>query len=251
MVHVTEALPTRVLVVDDEPAVLKVTAQLLKSLGYEPVTATSGAAALALVQSSSGTFLIAVLDVFLQDVPGPELAEQLRQRTPNIPVVYVSGQVGGVYLNTRHPGERWLPKPFSKSELAVAVQEALAASKKIVKKKAPILLLIDEDPVYLARMQVDFIDRGYRVYTGRDAIEACTMLPDVVGVVNALVINRRLVEPELLAQLTIQNSALVVIVLCTDALVAQPGTLPPGAKFVMRDSGSAELIESVASVLPA
>jgi CheY-like chemotaxis protein len=115
---------TRVLVVDDDPAVLGLVAGALSSEGYEvhAVPSPTQAAELATV---SPCFDLLVSDVNMPDVCGPELARQITQICPTIAIVLMSGDSAGQVL----PKSAWfISKPFMLTDLYSVVEKALASS---------------------------------------------------------------------------------------------------------------------------
>ncbi len=114
----------RVVVIDDEPAVAKMTAFALSSQGFATEFATSGPAGLKLVQDTLPDAV--VCDVRMPDLDGEQVVEQLRAdpRTQKIPVLFLSGQC--------HPGEithgdAFMQKPFHLKELAATVARLIAS----------------------------------------------------------------------------------------------------------------------------
>jgi CheY-like chemotaxis protein len=85
------ASPLRILVVDDEPAVLKVTARLVTFLGYEAVAHTDPLEALTAFSRNPAQFAAALLDVMTPGLSGPDLARRLRELSPNLPVLMATG----------------------------------------------------------------------------------------------------------------------------------------------------------------
>lgn len=81
--------PGEVLVVDDEPAVRDMLADVLTELGWQPSVAVD--AAQALEQFSTGRFPVALVDQSLPGVSGLELALELREMDPRIVLVLVTG----------------------------------------------------------------------------------------------------------------------------------------------------------------
>ena len=79
----------RILVVDDEPDILKVVVFRLKKMGYEILMAVNGEEALALMQPKR--FHMVFLDAKLPDIDGLDLAKQLRKIDPAIHIVMISG----------------------------------------------------------------------------------------------------------------------------------------------------------------
>lgn len=101
------AVGQTVLVIDDEDLVRDVAARMIEDLGYAAITATDGAAGLAIVDHVP---IDAVLvDLAMPRMSGAEVITQLRQRRPDLPIVLCSGrgrESRGV------PADAYLPKPF-------------------------------------------------------------------------------------------------------------------------------------------
>jgi CheY-like chemotaxis protein len=81
----------RILVVDDEPAVLKVTARLVSYLGYEAVAHTDPLEALTAFSRNPAAYAAALLDVMTPGLSGPDLARRLRELAPRLPVLMATG----------------------------------------------------------------------------------------------------------------------------------------------------------------
>ena len=86
----------RILVIDDEPQVLKLMARILERGGYEVKTATSGGVVLQAVATSRPDLLI--LDLSMPEPDGFEVLKALRQREPTLPILIISGFLGGSML---------------------------------------------------------------------------------------------------------------------------------------------------------
>jgi two-component system, cell cycle sensor histidine kinase and response regulator CckA len=116
-----------ILLVEDEAELRNVNAEFLASLGYTVSCAGSGQEALTLV-AGAGEIDLAITDVVMPRMSGPEFAEQLLQLRPNIKVLYVSGYADDVVVQTGVSTQSlvYLQKPFSLKELARAVQTAMA-----------------------------------------------------------------------------------------------------------------------------
>ncbi|HZN14942.1 MAG TPA: PAS domain S-box protein [Acidimicrobiales bacterium] len=111
----------RVLVVDDEPGVRDVVSRILRRCGFEVVDASGGPEALTL---SDTPFDILLTDVVMPGLSGPDLASRLRERWPNLRVVYMSGYSDGVFSDGDLDSEiRLLPKPFTEHDLLVAIRD--------------------------------------------------------------------------------------------------------------------------------
>ncbi|HLA63506.1 MAG TPA: response regulator, partial [Rhodothermales bacterium] len=82
----------RLLVVDDEPMVRTVTTKLLRLKGHDVVEAVSGMAALSLVDDpTTPGFDLVITDLSMPEMSGRELAQQIRQRYPALPVLLLTG----------------------------------------------------------------------------------------------------------------------------------------------------------------
>lgn len=116
-----------VLVVDDEPAVCHVTGNMLELHGFSVLYAQSGEQALRLIDQRQEPIHLLVADIVMPEISGPQLAQQLRSRQPNLPVLFISGLVS--YANFQGVMGGWmLKKPYTPTMLASKVWEVLAAS---------------------------------------------------------------------------------------------------------------------------
>lgn len=104
----------KILVVEDEAAVLAVLQALLRRLGFEPIPATSGAQALALFTTERQNIALAILDVQMEGMDGKQLARELKTIDPDIKVLISSGydeQTALSGLERRHY-DGFIHKPF-------------------------------------------------------------------------------------------------------------------------------------------
>jgi CheY-like chemotaxis protein len=81
--------PTRILLVEDEPLICMVTAELLGDAGFEVEEAATGNEAMTKLV---GHFAAAIIDLGLPDRPGDVLAKDVRRLRPEMPVVIASGR---------------------------------------------------------------------------------------------------------------------------------------------------------------
>jgi CheY-like chemotaxis protein len=111
-----------VLLVDDEELVRATTASMLGELGYKVVEAASGEEALALVRDGLVLDLL-VTDQLMPGLGGTDLAVRLRQASPQLPVLIVSGYAD---LDSLSPTFPHLSKPFRQMELAATLERLQA-----------------------------------------------------------------------------------------------------------------------------
>ena len=120
------AAPIKVLVVDDEALVRTFVGRVLRDAGYQPALAGDGTEALE-VARTLGQFAILVTDVMMPQMGGDELARRLRQREPDLKVLYLTGYSDQLFKDkvTLWADEAFLDKPCSVKGLSQAVSRLL------------------------------------------------------------------------------------------------------------------------------
>jgi signal transduction histidine kinase len=113
-----------VLVVDDEPSILRLASRILRRAGYAVLEAGTGSDAEALVNAHAHPIHLLVTDVQMPGLPGPELARRMRDRHSGVRVLFVSGAAeAGAHSLAAHEGV--LAKPFTADELTRAARDLL------------------------------------------------------------------------------------------------------------------------------
>ena len=117
----------RVMIVDDEDALLAVTAEVLKKLNYDPVAFADGGAALAAFQAAPHGFDAVVTDEIMPGLTGTELARSLREQRADLPILLVSGYIGPLMSERAAAAgvSEILKKPLQSRELAAALSRVL------------------------------------------------------------------------------------------------------------------------------
>jgi PAS domain S-box-containing protein len=121
----TAPVSLRAVVIDDEPAIARIASRMLEAMGARVATFHSAEAAWSHLQDGADDLDLLVTDVMLPGMTGPELAARLRERRPRLRVVLMSGYTDGPAPDLETSGQIWLPKPFSREDLAVAVETAV------------------------------------------------------------------------------------------------------------------------------
>jgi DNA-binding NtrC family response regulator len=119
----------RILLVDDEPSLLKMMGVYLGRLGYSVTMANSTEKAWAEVEAAPSGYAIAVLDASMPGLSMEDLALKMLRANPSLCVVAVSGySVDTTAIEAAAPGRvTVLQKPFAPEMLAAAVRRMLAA----------------------------------------------------------------------------------------------------------------------------
>lgn len=117
-------VPT-ILVVEDEAFVRFYTADLLRDHGFRVLEAAEGSEALAMLDGEQPVDLV-FSDITLPgDVDGFGLAQRLRKRAPNIPVILTSGRYSEAAARQVCQDELFLAKPYDISELLSCIHALL------------------------------------------------------------------------------------------------------------------------------
>ena len=117
-----------ILVVDDEPMVVRAVSQILLRAGFTVVAATNPDEAVASFAEKEGAFDLLLTDVVMPGGGGRKLAERLVERSPSLRVLFMSGFTDHESVRD----DRALPwpllvKPFTSAKLLEAVLDALGS----------------------------------------------------------------------------------------------------------------------------
>ena len=121
--------PKTVLIVDDEPAILKIVSKRLETAGYRVVVAMDGESALARIRESAPELVI--LDVMMPKLNGYEVCARLKQDPVHrhIPIVmFTAKSEEADYWHGMAAGaDAYLTKPFDASDLHLLVNKLIQA----------------------------------------------------------------------------------------------------------------------------
>lgn len=117
---------TRILVVDDVPALRKVAIRMLTAAGYEVAEARDGVEAIGVYESFQPDMVIT--DIDMPRMNGLALLDRLHMLDPALPVLLVTGGERGPPAHSEVP---LLTKPFSEEALVSAVDDVLTRGEKI------------------------------------------------------------------------------------------------------------------------
>jgi two-component system cell cycle sensor histidine kinase/response regulator CckA len=120
-----------ILLVEDEARVRKLIVDVLTARGYRVLEATRGEEAIRLCKMHHGEIDLAVVDVVMPEISGPELVRQIAPLRPGTNVLYISGYTDEAIVHHGIPesGAAFLQKPFLPDALARKVREVLDARK--------------------------------------------------------------------------------------------------------------------------
>jgi nitrogen-specific signal transduction histidine kinase/CheY-like chemotaxis protein len=115
------------LVVEDEPMLLKVTQAILQKLGYTVLAAGTPSQAIRFVEEQGDTIRLVVSDVVMPEMNGPDLVTRLIGIAPHLKCLFVSGYFTSAILpdGVVRSGAQFLQKPFAAADLAAKVRGLL------------------------------------------------------------------------------------------------------------------------------
>lgn len=117
----------KILIVDDEPALLRMMSVYLGRMGYSVDTASSAEEARSISEAAPGEYCLAVVDATMRGVTLAELIADLLRSQPALRVIAASGYpVDVVQLESAGVRAAFLQKPFTPEMLASQVRRTLA-----------------------------------------------------------------------------------------------------------------------------
>lgn len=119
-----------ILVVEDEPATLKLTKRILSGLGYTVIDASTTKQALDFAKENQGEIQVLLTDVIMPEMNGRELATAIRALCPKLKVLFMSGYTADIIARqgVLPAGVNFIQKPFTKKDLANEIREVLGDS---------------------------------------------------------------------------------------------------------------------------
>lgn len=116
-----------ILLVEDEPAILKMVSIVLTKQGYNVMKMQFPGEALQLTKESTNKIHILITDVVMPEMNGRDLSKQLQAIHPNLKTLFMSGYTADVIAHhgVLDDGVHFIQKPFSLQNMAVKVREVL------------------------------------------------------------------------------------------------------------------------------
>jgi len=124
-------MPKRILLVDDEPLILKGLKYSLEKDGYETESAADGEEALE--RFAAGNFDMVLLDVMLPGVDGIEVCQRIREHS-NVPIIMLTakGEDMDKILGLEYGADDYMTKPFNILEVKARIKSIFRRSQPVV-----------------------------------------------------------------------------------------------------------------------
>jgi two-component system cell cycle sensor histidine kinase/response regulator CckA len=128
--RIEKPIPTgieRILLIDDEPALVNMGERVLKSLGYDVTKRTSSIEALELFKAQKDRFDLVITDMTMPKMTGENLSKELMKIRPDIPVILCTGFSAKIdEKKALDMGIRaFVSKPILKREIAETIRAVL------------------------------------------------------------------------------------------------------------------------------
>ena len=121
----------RILVADDDPAILRLLSTILEKENFTVITARDGREAYKILQSDAN-FIAAILDVVMPHISGPELVKYMKSedRLMQIPVMMMTAEQDPKLSSDSFAAGAvvFLPKPFTTAQLQIMLQMLMGKS---------------------------------------------------------------------------------------------------------------------------
>lgn len=131
MTQPAPAAGVRVLLVDDEQALRRIAARILRQAGYQVFDACDGVAALAVLTAEPSGFDLVLADLSMPRMGGHELARHVQDLAPTTPMLFMTGYDEDPANEAGPPPQvPCMIKPFTPAQLVAGVGAALATSKR-------------------------------------------------------------------------------------------------------------------------
>lgn len=116
-----------ILVVEDEPSILKLAKRILADLGYTVLTAENPNQILQIATENPVKIDLLITDVVMPEMSGKDLSHQLKKLCPDLKTLFMSGYTadGIAHHGILEEGVNFIQKPFSVTDLATKVHEIL------------------------------------------------------------------------------------------------------------------------------
>jgi DNA-binding NtrC family response regulator len=117
---------TRILIVDDDPVQLRLTAEVANRAGFKPLTATGGAQALTILRQDPSIGAV-ILDLVMPDIDGMAVMETMAREAILTPVIVqtANASLETVVTAMRHGAADYFVKPVSPERLVISLRNAL------------------------------------------------------------------------------------------------------------------------------
>lgn len=116
-----------ILLIDDNKAILSLYTDILEKSGFRVISATNGWSALEALENEGDTIDVMLTDIRMPGMDGYELARQVRETWPHLPIIAHSGIINRRNMMGRYAQlfDNYLIKPCPTEEMLASISEVL------------------------------------------------------------------------------------------------------------------------------
>lgn len=165
---------SKILVVDDDPLLLDLLLETLKTIGYDPVGASSGDEALSLLDRNSIDLVIT--DIKMPGMNGIELARRVRTINHDIPVIFITGVYDPDHLQ-KFEADGFLAKPFRINQIEQLIEQTMCKKTDSDRDHPTYDILVVDDDDSFRLMLVEALKLfGYKPFGASGRADAMRLL---------------------------------------------------------------------------
>ena len=166
VIEMLDDITEKILIVDDDPSLLRLLGIRLNAAGYKVESAKSGKEALGIIKSFHPQLVIS--DLRMDGMDGMALFEKIREQQPNLPVIIMTahGTIPDAINATKQGVFSFLTKPFESRELLETVKQALRLRPLSNRVNADNSDSWNKDIIYRSAVMEGLLQQTYQVAQG-------------------------------------------------------------------------------------
>lgn len=164
-----------ILVVDDDPALLRLLGDTLEAIGYQVTQVDSGAKALDILQET--VFDLMITDIKMPDIDGLQLFRKVRRQFSQMPVLFITG-VASQEIMASAEADGFLSKPFRISRIEELIQQTLRHKAEGNPERPRRVLIVDQDKHLCKYLSEALTLADFLPFTASNRREAIQQLSD-------------------------------------------------------------------------
>jgi DNA-binding NtrC family response regulator len=163
----------KILVVDDDPYLLDMLIETLKTIGYDASGAPGAEDALGYLDTNPVQLVIT--DIRMPGMDGVEFARCVKQLQPDLPVIFITGAFNSSILK-KVDVDGFLPKPFRIGQIEELIEEVISRSSSPNPGRGDTILVVDDDETFRLMLLETLKLSGYRTIGAASGDEALAVL---------------------------------------------------------------------------
>lgn len=166
----------KILVVDDDPYLLDMLIETLKTIGYDASGAPGAEEALRYLDDNPVQLVIT--DIRMPGMDGVEFARRVKQRQPDLPVIFITGAFNSSILR-QVEADGFLPKPFRIGQIEDLIEDIMSRlSSSPPSSRGDTILIVDDDDTFRQMLMGTLKLSGYKTLGAAGSDEALALLQE-------------------------------------------------------------------------